>query len=84
MEDFFSKAADVLTSPTPRVEEDEFEVTGKHFATKLRVMDRTQRILAEELIQRILTKGQLGTLSEATTVADNYEVIYTEPDMRAQ
>lgn len=43
--------------------DDEFDATGMYIASKLRVMQPTQRIIAEKLISDILFSGQLKGLS---------------------
>jgi hypothetical protein len=43
--------------------EDMFEITGKNVTSKLRILTKEQRIIAEKLINDVLYEGQLGTLA---------------------
>jgi hypothetical protein len=54
--------------------EDMFEITGKHVASKLRILTKEQRIIAEKLINDVLYAAQLGTLTR------NSRLILSEPD----
>lgn len=52
------------STPTPtQRSEDEFDAIGINVASKLRVMNRHQRIIAEKLISDVLFNGQLDNLS---------------------
>ncbi|XP_047492143.1 uncharacterized protein LOC125041327 [Penaeus chinensis] len=56
----------VLNSTTERLHlktEDDFDITGKHVASKLRIVSQDQRIYAERLIAEVLFEAQLGNLS---------------------
>ncbi|XP_053947017.1 uncharacterized protein LOC128855838 [Anastrepha ludens] len=56
------------TTATHR-QEDEYDAIGINVASKLRVMNPTQRIIAEKLISDVLFNGQLDNLSVASTLA---------------
>lgn len=51
-----------------RNEEDEFSITARCFALKLKKMSPMQRILADKLINDVLLEGQLGTLTRESTI----------------
>jgi len=40
-----------------------FEITGKNVASKLRILTKEQRIIAEKLINDVLYEAQLGILT---------------------
>ncbi|XP_055907183.1 uncharacterized protein LOC129942337 [Eupeodes corollae] len=49
---------------------DEFDAVGTNVASKLRVMNHTQRIIAEKVISDILFNGQLGNLNISSTLVN--------------
>ncbi|XP_050307343.1 uncharacterized protein LOC126744056 [Anthonomus grandis grandis] len=51
----------------------EFEAVGMNVAAKLKRMDQSQEILAEFLIQKILTKGLLGQLTQVTDIYERQQ-----------
>jgi hypothetical protein len=53
--------------------EDMFNITGKNVASKLRILTKEQRIIAEKLINDVLYEAQLGTLTR------NSRLILNEP-----
>ncbi|XP_039970882.1 uncharacterized protein LOC126753738 [Bactrocera neohumeralis] len=55
------------TTTTHR-QEDEYDAIGINVASKLRVMNPTQRIIAEKLISDVLFNGQLDNLSVSSTL----------------
>jgi hypothetical protein len=46
-----------------KLRKDMFEITGKNVASKLRILTKEQRIIAEKLINNVLYEAQLGTLA---------------------
>ncbi|XP_017486231.1 PREDICTED: myb-like protein Q [Rhagoletis zephyria] len=56
------------TTATHR-QEDEYDAIGMNVASKLRVMNPTQRIIAEKLISDVLFNGQLDNLNVNSTLA---------------
>ncbi|XP_012161773.1 uncharacterized protein LOC105665415 [Ceratitis capitata] len=56
------------TTATHR-QDDEYDAIGINVASKLRVMNPTQRIIAEKLISDVLFNGQLDNLSVNSTLA---------------
>lgn len=57
---------------------DEFDAVGYNVASKLRSMDRKQRILAERIIAETLFQGQMGILSVNTSPSDFVPTIICE------
>jgi len=53
--------------------EDMFEITEKNVASKLRILTKEQRIMAEKLINDVLYEAQLGSLTR------NSKLIVNEP-----
>lgn len=51
-----------------RREEDEFDGIGTNVACKLRRMDEEQKLMAEELINKVLINGIKGRLTEDTDI----------------
>ncbi|XP_037950254.1 uncharacterized protein LOC119681209 [Teleopsis dalmanni] len=55
-------------APTTHRQDDEYDAIGINVASKLRVMNPTQRIIAEKLISDVLFNGQLDNLSVTSTL----------------
>lgn len=47
----------------PRTQEDRFDVYGKNVAMKMRDLAKLQRILAEKIINDVLSEAEMGNLS---------------------
>lgn len=65
LQPLFGTSATYTTAPTTGAQrsEDEFDAIGINVASKLRVMNTHQRIIAEKLISDVLFNGQLDNLS---------------------
>jgi hypothetical protein len=61
------------------VKEDMFEITGKNVASKLRILTKEQRIIAEKLINDVLYEAQLGNLKRNSRLIVNEPHGYTSP-----
>ena len=59
--------------------EDMFEKTGKNVASKLRILAKEQRIMAEKLINDVLYEAQLGRLTRNSRLIVNEPHGYTSP-----
>jgi hypothetical protein len=59
--------------------EDMFEITGKNVASKLRILTKEQRIIAEKLIYDVLYEAQLDTLARNSRIIFNEPHGYTSP-----
>jgi len=59
--------------------EDMFEITGKNVASKLRILTKEQRIIAEKLINDVLYEAQLGSLTRNSRLIVNKLHGYTSP-----
>ncbi|XP_067618085.1 putative uncharacterized protein DDB_G0288537 [Eurosta solidaginis] len=57
------------TTAATHQHQDEYDAIGINVASKLRVMNPTQRIIAEKLISDVLFNGQLDNLSVTSTLA---------------
>jgi hypothetical protein len=51
--------------------EDMFEVSGENVASKLRILIKEQRTIAEKLINDVLYEAQLGTLARNSLLIFN-------------
>jgi len=73
----------VLSLVTDRLQdlgkEDLFEITGKNVASKLRILTKQQRIIAEKLINDVLYEAQLGSLTRNSRLIVNAPHGYTSP-----
>ncbi|KAG5896356.1 hypothetical protein JTB14_005834 [Gonioctena quinquepunctata] len=69
------KKEELLQNITTKLDEkeDEFDVTGKHIANKLRNVSRDQMIYAEKIIMDVLFQAQLGTLNRDSQLQVNQE-----------
>jgi hypothetical protein len=54
--------------------EDKFETTGKNVASKLRILNKEQRVIAEKLITDVLYEAQLGSLTRNSRLIVNATV----------
>jgi hypothetical protein len=59
--------------------EDMFEITGKSVASKLRILTKEQRIIAEKLINDVLYEAQLGSLTRNSRLIVNEPHGHTSP-----
>ncbi|XP_018563282.1 uncharacterized protein LOC108905014 [Anoplophora glabripennis] len=59
--------------------QDEFDAIGYNVASKLRKMDRNQRIIAERIIAETLFQGQMGILSVNTSSSDFVPTLVCDP-----
>ena len=59
--------------------EDMFEITGKNVASKLRILTNEQRTVAKKLINNVLYKAQLGSLTRNSRLIVNKPHGYTSP-----
>lgn len=66
----------ILGSSTSSLPATEFDAVGVSIAKKLQRMHPTQAIFAESIINQVLTKGLLGTLTDNTKL---YNGRYSEP-----
>lgn len=62
--------------------EDEHQLFGSHVAAKLKKMNETQQIYAENLINQILFKGQLNRLTDNVSITENLGENSVPPYMR--
>jgi len=51
--------------------ENMFEITGKNVASKLRILTKEQRIIAEKLLSDVLYEAQLGSLTRNSRLIVN-------------
>jgi len=56
-----------------------FEIIGKNVASKLRILTKEQRIMAENLINEVLYEAQLGSLRRSSRLIVNEPHGYTSP-----
>jgi hypothetical protein len=59
--------------------EDIFEITGKNVASKLRILTKERRIIAEKLINGVLYEAQLGSLTRNSRFIVSAHHGYTSP-----
>ena len=59
--------------------EDMIEITGKNVASKLRILTKEQRIMAEKLINDVLYEAQLGSLTRNSRLIVKEPHVYTSP-----
>jgi len=59
--------------------EDMFEITGKYVASKLRILTKEQKIMAEKLISDVLYEAQLRSLTRNSRLIVNEPHGYTSP-----
>jgi len=59
--------------------EDVFEITRKNMASKLRILTKEQRIIAEKLINDVLYEAHLGSLTRNSRLIVNEPQRYTSP-----
>lgn len=53
---------------------DEYQAVGISVAAKLQKMNDRQKIIAELLVNKILTKGLLNQLTESMDITENYYI----------
>jgi hypothetical protein len=51
--------------------EDRFQITGNNVASKLRILNNEQRIIAEKLINVVLYEAELGSLTRNSRLIVN-------------
>jgi len=56
-----------------------FKITGKNVASKLRILTKKQRTMAEKLINDVLYEAQLGRLTRNSRLIVNEPHGYTSP-----
>jgi len=56
-----------------------FEITGKNVASKLRILTKERRIIAEKLINDVFYEAQLGRLTRNSRLIVNAPHGYTYP-----
>jgi hypothetical protein len=56
-----------------------FVITGRNVASKLRILTKEQRIIAEKLIKDVLYEAQLGSLTRNSRLIANAPHRYTSP-----
>lgn len=59
---------------------DEYKALGISFAAKLKKMDNRQQIMAELLVNKVLSKGLLNQLTENTDIIEN---CYIHPNFQS-
>jgi len=59
--------------------QDMFVITGRNVASKLRILNMEQRIIAEKLINDVLYEAQLGSLTRKSRLIVNAPHGYTSP-----
>lgn len=74
---------EVSSTNTFKHAQDEFDAIGYNVASKLRGMDRNQRIIAERIIAETLFQGQMGILTVNTSPSDFVPTLVCDPrDMK--
>lgn len=68
IKDMKSVSQDINMSPSPSMEETDFDIFGKHVAAQLKKLSEEQSVIAQSEIQKILSNCRLADIQKRTNM----------------